>query len=125
VAARSPRYEVFEKVFAVVLIFMIAGLLYVHRRIAPRLARLRPIKPGEGVMFPLEIHKEAMREQERLEDEIVKEMAKDEAAMVTQTHPWTCEHCREENPAELLLCWKCEGPSPAISNKEVTLNAQP
>jgi hypothetical protein len=21
--------------------------------------------------------------------------------------PWTCQHCREENPGNFELCWKC------------------
>lgn len=123
-AARFRSDVPVDKAFTIVFFLLIFLMLYIHRRIAPRLARLRPMKPGESVLFPLEIHKQAEREDVELLNEVVADVTEHEAARAAQTAPWICPRCKEENPAGFLGCWKCEEPAPSLSNNEVTLSPQ-
>jgi hypothetical protein len=84
------------------------GIIFLHRKLAARLCRLRAITSGDIVVFPLELYLKAAKEEEEFEYEAAAELVEVQAAMAANTKDWICSHCREENPANFLDCWNCK-----------------
>ena len=122
--------------YAVLIIAL--GILY--WRSAPRLARVRFVGPEENVDYPLEAATPPVEPRSPLEEDTsVEESAGGEPApepaaraesppddpALTEATPaltggaestaWICPACHEENPAEFLICWKCQGPHPGFT----------
>lgn len=79
---------------------VVVPVVLIQQRTFPRLARLRVLKTGETVEFPLT--KLSQFADLDLDDEEAasSETASDEPA-------WKCKSCGEENPGSFDICWKC------------------
>ncbi len=79
-------------------------LFALQQRFTPRLLRLRFLKDGESVAFPLvdlAIQTAAERKEIEEEDEQNPEPTADAGPA------WKCKSCGEENPGNFNECWKC------------------
>jgi hypothetical protein len=90
------------------------GCFVLQTRWTPRLFRLRLVNDGEAVKFPLVVHareraKELAAEAKWPEDQ--RELESPD----TGKPAWTCAKCREENPGNFDLCWKCQAARPGSS----------
>jgi hypothetical protein len=101
----DPFYkdEVKAKASLFVLLVIYLSGFFLLNRMSPRLLRLRFLKDGEQVGFPLEvvarIHKE--------EAQFIQEQLDRESPDVGQPS-WICPNCHEENPGNFDECWKCQ-----------------
>jgi hypothetical protein len=87
-----------------VLVIAYFGAFKLHRSLIPRLLRVRLIRAGEKIAFPLT---KPARELEEIRE------ATDINALTLEptddTQPvWVCPKCREENPGTFDECWKCQ-----------------
>jgi hypothetical protein len=80
----------------------IGGFVVLQRAI-PHLLRLRVLKEGEKVKFPLEAIKQSRAE----EAQILQEHLDRESPDVGKPS-WVCPKCHEENPGNFDECWKCQ-----------------
>lgn len=101
----DPFYKEEEKRRATLVII---GAIYAFsfllvNRMSPRLLRLRALKDGEQVGFPLEVAARIHKE----EAQFIQEPLDRESPDVGQPS-WVCLKCHEENPGNFDECWKCQ-----------------
>jgi DNA-directed RNA polymerase subunit RPC12/RpoP len=90
-----------------VLVIAYFGAFKLHQYLTPRLLRVRPIKSGERIEFPLA--KPATEPNENrpgIADALTLEPKDDNRPV------WVCPKCGEENPGTFDVCWKCQGERP-------------
>ncbi|HEY2527223.1 MAG TPA: hypothetical protein VGJ20_04610 [Xanthobacteraceae bacterium] len=96
--------------FLVIFVIYILGF-YLLTRMSPQLLRLRFLKDGEHVGFPLEVVARVHKE----EAQLIRERLDRQPPDVGQPS-WVCPKCHEENPGNFGECWNCLGlrsePSP-------------
>jgi ribosomal protein L40E len=75
---------------------------FLINRSIPKLLRLRALKDGEQVLFPLEpVAKSGQKEASFVPEPL------DHESDETQVS-WVCPKCGEENPGNFDECWKCQ-----------------
>jgi hypothetical protein len=109
----DPFYkdEVMRRASVIILLVSYASGFFLVRRMSPRLLRLRLLKDGEKVRFPLEV---AARIHEQEVSPIQDE--EDEAPEI-EGPTWVCPKCHEENPGNFDECWKCQTWRTEVSGK--------
>jgi hypothetical protein len=78
---------------------------------SPRLLTLRFLRDGETVEYPLVIRAKELAAEEKLAEEQLELESPD-----VGKPSWTCAKCREENPGNFDVCWKCQTAKPAGSS---------
>jgi hypothetical protein len=78
------------------------GGFIVLGRISPKLLRLRFVKVGEAVAYPLvTLANEMQTERKAIASDPLNQPPADDGPA------WTCPNCHEENPGNFNECWKC------------------
>jgi hypothetical protein len=96
------------KVAWVVLAAVYFGCFALQQHYIPRLLRLRFVRDGEVVDYPLE----TLAKELEAEAQLVKEQQELESPDVGKA-AWTCASCGEENPGNFEVCWKCQSARPS------------
>jgi hypothetical protein len=77
----------------------------------PRLLRLRFVNDGETLEYPLVVRARELAEDRATEAKLLEEQLELESPDVGKP-AWTCVKCREENPGNFDICWKCQSVQP-------------
>jgi hypothetical protein len=106
------RDSVRGKIWLIGCFALYGGGFILQARWTPRLLRLRFVNDGETVEYPLVIRAKELAAAEQLEEEQLELESPDVGKPA-----WTCAKCREENPGNFDICWKCQGARPSeVSN---------
>jgi hypothetical protein len=87
------------------------GGFILQARWTPRLLRLRFVNDGETVESPLVIRASDLAEERAADAKLLEEQLELESPDVGKP-AWTCAKCREENPGNFDICWKCQAARP-------------
>lgn len=94
-------------------VFYFAGFA-LQGHYSPRLLTLRFLRDGETVEYPLMIHAKELAAEAKLEEQLAQEQLEMESPDVGKP-AWTCAKCREANPGNFDICWKCQAARPEAS----------
>jgi hypothetical protein len=83
-------------------VFYFAGFA-LQGHYSPRLLTLRFLRDGETVEYPLVIRARELAAEAKLQEEQLELESPDVGKPA-----WTCAKCREENPGNFDVCWKCQ-----------------
>ena len=86
---------------------VLGGSFVLQWRWTPRLLRLRFVNDGEAIEYPLVIRARGLAEDRARESKLLEEQLELESPDVGKP-AWTCAKCREENPGNFDICWKCQ-----------------
>jgi hypothetical protein len=89
------------------------GGFVLQARCAPRLLRLRFVNDGEKVEYPLVIRARELAEERAADEKLAEEQLELESPDVGKP-AWICAKCREENPGNFDVCWKCQAARPSV-----------
>ena len=84
--------------FIAVAFVLVTAVALIQRRFIAHLATLRKAHPDKRLKFPLEWDTTQIPKI-KLEDAFTKRSV---------STAWHCRSCREQNPGEFELCWKCK-----------------
>jgi hypothetical protein len=87
-------------------VFYFAGFA-LQGHYSPRLLTLRFLRDGETVEYPLVLRARALAAEAKLEEQLAEEKLQLESPDLGKP-AWTCAKCREENPGNFDICWKCQ-----------------
>jgi hypothetical protein len=86
------------------------GGFALHGHYSPRLLTLRFLRDGETVEYPLVMRARELAAEAKLSEEQLELESPD-----LDKPAWTCAKCREENPGNFDICWKCQAARPEAS----------
>jgi hypothetical protein len=102
------------KIRLIAFLAILGGSFVLQWRWTPRLLRLRFVNDGETVEYPLVMRARELAAEAELEEKLAKKQLELESPDVGKP-AWACAKCREENPGNFDICWKCQTVRPAGS----------
>jgi len=78
---------------------------------------LRFVNDGETVEYPLVIRARELADDRATEAKLLEEQLELESPDVGNP-AWTCAKCREENPGNFDICWKCQAVRPDVASSK-------